>query len=53
MKCQWLILGCSINFLGYVPLDAQIILVGDEDQLPSVGPSQVFKDLIESKAFQS
>ena len=31
-------------------LDAQIILVGDEDQLPSVGPGQIFKDLIDSKA---
>lgn len=39
------------QFLSAVPLDAQIILVGDEDQLPSVGPGQVFKDLIESKAF--
>ncbi|MDO6573358.1 MULTISPECIES: SF1B family DNA helicase RecD2 [Staphylococcus] len=36
------------QFLSAVPLDAQIILVGDEDQLPSVGPGQVFKDLIDS-----
>ena len=36
--------------LSAVPLDAQIILVGDEDQLPSVGPGQIFKDLIDSKA---
>ena len=36
--------------LSAVPLDAQLIFVGDEDQLPSVGPGQVFKDLIESKA---
>ena len=42
-------LGCS-TFLGAVPLDAQLIFVGDENQLPSVGPDQVFKDLIESKA---
>ena len=33
----------------YAVPDAQIILVGDEDQLPSVGPGQVFKDLIDSK----
>lgn len=32
-----------------VPNDAQIIFVGDQDQLPSVGPGQVFKDLIESQ----
>ena len=37
------------QFLSAVPLDAQLIFVGDEDQLPSVGPGQVFKDLIESK----
>ncbi len=36
--------------LSAVPFDAQLIFVGDEDQLPSVGPGQVFKDLIESKA---
>lgn len=38
------------QFLSAVPLDAQIVFVGDEDQLPSVGPGQVFKDLIDSKA---
>lgn len=37
------------QFLNAVPLDAQIVFVGDEDQLPSVGPGQVFKDLIQSK----
>lgn len=29
--------------------DARIIIVGDVDQLPSVGPGQVLKDLIDSK----
>ena len=29
---------------------AQVILVGDDNQLPSVGPGQVLKDLIESGA---
>ncbi len=38
------------QFMDAVPLDAQIIFVGDEDQLPSVGPGQVFKDLIDSQA---
>lgn len=37
------------QFMSAVPIDAQVILVGDEDQLPSVGPGQVFKDLIDSK----
>ncbi|MBM7584787.1 exodeoxyribonuclease V alpha subunit [Bacillus pakistanensis] len=31
-----------------LPDDIQVILVGDEDQLPSVGPGQVLKDLISS-----
>ncbi|GAQ01339.1 exodeoxyribonuclease V subunit alpha [Companilactobacillus farciminis] len=29
----------------------QIVLVGDRDQLPSVGPGQIFADLINSDAF--
>ncbi|UQS83773.1 SF1B family DNA helicase RecD2 [Bombilactobacillus thymidiniphilus] len=32
-----------------IPLGMQVILVGDKDQLPSVGPGQVFSDLIASK----
>ncbi|GEP20095.1 SF1B family DNA helicase RecD2 [Pediococcus argentinicus] len=32
-----------------VPLDMQVVFVGDKDQLPSVGPGQVFHDLISSK----
>jgi len=40
-------------FLGHsllkaVALDAQLLLVGDIDQLPSVGPGNVLRDLIES-----
>lgn len=31
-----------------VPENMQVILVGDEDQLPSVGPGQVLKDLLRS-----
>ncbi len=31
-----------------IPSDAQVILVGDEDQLPSVGPGQVLSDLLAS-----
>lgn len=29
----------------------QVVLVGDKDQLPSVGPGQIFSDLINSKVF--
>lgn len=32
-----------------IPNDMQILLVGDEDQLPSVGPGQVLADLIASQ----
>jgi exodeoxyribonuclease V alpha subunit len=32
-----------------LPEHIQVILVGDEDQLPSVGPGQVLKDLLQSK----
>ncbi|QHS22857.1 ATP-dependent RecD-like DNA helicase [Virgibacillus sp. MSP4-1] len=31
-----------------IPSKAQIVLVGDEDQLPSVGPGQVLTDLLSS-----
>src|SRR5699024_1226940 len=34
--------------LGAIPYNMQVIFVGDKDQLPSVGPGQVFADLLES-----
>ena len=36
------------TLLKAVPNHMQVILVGDQDQLPSVGPGQVFHDLISS-----
>ncbi|MBA1394572.1 ATP-dependent RecD-like DNA helicase, partial [Lactobacillus sp. XV13L] len=36
-----------------ISLGMQVILVGDQDQLPSVGPGQVFSDLISSQAFKT
>ncbi len=36
------------HFLKAVPKKATVILVGDVDQLPSVGPGNVLKDIIES-----
>lgn len=36
------------SLLKAVPLDAQLLLVGDTDQLPSVGPGAVLQDLIAS-----
>lgn len=38
------------RLLKSVPAGMQVILVGDKDQLPSVGPGQVLNDLLESKA---
>jgi len=35
------------NLLKAVPRSAQLVLVGDVDQLPSVGPGSVLRDLIE------
>lgn len=34
-----------------VPVGARLILVGDVDQLPSVGPGNVLKDIIDSDCF--
>ncbi|MDZ5470874.1 ATP-dependent RecD-like DNA helicase (plasmid) [Bacillus sp. 31A1R] len=36
-----------------LPENIQVILVGDEDQLPSVGPGQVLKDLLQSERIPS
>lgn len=38
------------SLLAAIPLDAGLLLVGDVDQLPSVGPGQVLADLINSGA---
>lgn len=37
------------QLLKALPDHVQVIFVGDEDQLPSVGPGQVLKDLLESQ----
>ena len=37
------------SLLKAVPLGTRIIIVGDVDQLPSVGPGNVLRDLIESR----
>lgn len=39
------------SLLEAVSVGTRLILVGDVDQLPSVGPGQVLQDLIESKGF--
>lgn len=39
------------SLLSAVSVGTRLIMVGDVDQLPSVGPGQILHDLIESKAF--
>jgi exodeoxyribonuclease V alpha subunit len=41
------------SLLNAVTPETQLVLVGDVDQLPSVGPGQVLRDLIESKALST
>ena len=41
------------HLLKATPPDTQIIFVGDQNQLPSVGPGNVLKDLIASGQFQT
>lgn len=41
-----LALGAAL--LGALPLHARLVIVGDADQLPSVGPGALLRDLIES-----
>ncbi len=36
-----------------LPRGCKIVLVGDADQLPSVGPGNVFKDLLNSQMFET
>lgn len=36
------------QFFQAIPKTTKVIIVGDEDQLPSVGPGQLLKDLIDS-----
>jgi exodeoxyribonuclease V alpha subunit len=37
------------SLLKAIPPDAQVLLVGDVDQLPSVGPGMILRDLIDSE----
>lgn len=39
------------SLLRAIPVGTRLVLVGDVDQLPSVGPGNVLKDLIASEAF--
>ena len=43
-------LGLMSSLISALPLNCRLVLVGDVDQLPSVGPGTVLKDLIDSEA---
>ena len=47
-ECSMLDMVLSYSLLKAVPDGAQVVFVGDVDQLPSVGPGNVLRDLINS-----
>ncbi len=47
-ECSMLDISLSAALLSAMPHDGQLVLVGDSDQLPSVGPGNVLSDMISS-----
>ncbi len=47
-ECSMLDISISAALLKAIPLTAQVLFIGDPNQLPSVGAGNVLKDLIES-----
>jgi exodeoxyribonuclease V alpha subunit len=47
-ECSMLDINLTASLLKAVPHDSQILLIGDADQLPSVGAGNVLKDIIAS-----
>lgn len=52
-ECSMLDISLSSSLLSAIPDHGQLILVGDADQLPSVGPGNVLADLLHSKRVPS
>ncbi|MCG8476514.1 MAG: AAA family ATPase [Cytophagales bacterium] len=48
-ECSMLDISLTASLLDAVPPNAQVLFIGDVDQLPSVGAGNVLKDLIESQ----
>jgi len=48
-ECSMIDAPLLLQLLEATPLETKIIFVGDVDQLPSVGPGQTLKDMIESE----
>ena len=49
MSFPWWICGFAEKFFERMKINARIVLVGDPDQLPSVGAGNVFREIIETK----
>ncbi len=47
-ECSMLDISLSASLLKAVPLNCQVLLIGDADQLPSIGAGNVLKDMIGS-----
>jgi len=47
-ECSMLDINLTASLLKAIPHDSQILLIGDADQLPSVGAGNVLKDIIAS-----
>ena len=48
-ECSMLDINLTASLLKAVPKKAQVLFIGDSDQLPSVGAGNVLKDIISSK----
>ncbi|MBT3387388.1 MAG: AAA family ATPase [Desulfobacula sp.] len=51
-ECSMLDINLTASLLKAVPKNAQVLLIGDSDQLPSVGAGNVLKDIIASESVQ-
>ncbi|MFI3230179.1 MAG: ATP-dependent RecD-like DNA helicase [bacterium] len=51
-ECSMIDISLMRNFLKAVASNTRLILVGDVDQLPSVGPGNVLRDIINSKCIK-
>ena len=52
-ECSMVDISLLYAMLSALPTDARLIMVGDADQLPSVGPGNVFSAIIRSGAVQT
>ena len=48
-ECSMIDISLALNLFKAVKKGTTVIMVGDADQLPSIGPGTTFKDLIESR----